>query len=360
MGRKPLAFDWIVAIIVLCLALFGLFLLLTISKQLFFQQLAFVTLGFLIMALLSRLDSSILWWFAPYGYALSVILLVTAYFGPQVRGATRWIFFLGVQLQPSEIVKPLVILALSKALCIYSPRSMKHFPIHFGLFLLPFLLVLRQPDLGSSIVYGAVWFAMLLSAGAPLGLFLATGPIVALLGPVVWRLLAEYQQARILTFLNPALDPHGAGYNAIQAMIAVGSGQLFGRGLGRGTQSHMRFLPEFHTDFIFAALIEELGLVGGLLLLVGYGYLLWRVLLPLFGGRSRHPFFYTYSVGFFALLLSQMFINTGMNMGLLPITGITLPFVSYGGSSIISFSIGLGIIMAIRRGLQDAPPVAIG
>ena len=146
------------------------------------------------------------------------------------------------------------------------------------------------------------------------------------------------------------MDPKGAGYNALQAMIAVGSGQWFGRGLGRGTQSHLRFLPEFHTDFIFATLIEELGFLGGSLLLFGYAFLLYRIIAPVIRGVITDTRVFIYSFGLFAMLLSQIFINAGMNMGLIPITGITLPFVSYGGSSILSTAISFGILWAIAKG----------
>jgi rod shape determining protein RodA len=223
----------------------------------------------------------------------------------------------------------------------------------FGLFVIPFFLVFHQPDLGSSLVYGSFWSAMLLAAGLPVWFFASGAAIIGVLLPFIWTHLAVYQQSRVLTFLNPALDPKGAGYNALQAMIAVGSGQWFGRGLGRGTQSTLRFLPEFHTDFIFATLVEELGLLGGTLLLAGYAFLLYRIILPVIRGIVTDPRVFIYSFGLFAMLLSQIFINAGMNMGLIPITGITLPFVSYGGSSILSTAMAFGILWAIAKGNSE-------
>jgi rod shape determining protein RodA len=215
--------------------------------------------------------------------------------------------------------------------------------------MIPFFLVFRQPDLGSSIVYASFWSAMLLAGGLPVW-FLVTGVgLVAILLPFLWGHLAQYQKSRITTFLEPELDPKGAGYNALQSMIAVGSGQLFGRGLGRGTQSHLRFLPEFHTDFIFATLVEELGFFGGSLLIACYGILLLRVILPILHGIVTDARVFIFSFGLFAMLLTQIFINAGMNMGLIPITGITLPFVSYGGSSILSTAVSFGILWAIAR-----------
>ncbi len=188
---------------------------------------------------------------------------------------------------------------------------------------------------------------------------MAAGTFISLLLPFLWSHLASYQQSRILTFINPALDPKGAGYNALQSMIAVGSGQWWGRGLGRGTQSHLRFLPEFHTDFIFATLVEELGFLGGTLLLTGYAFLLYRIITPIFAGAVEDTRLFIYSFGLFAMLMSQIVINAGMNMGLFPITGITLPFVSYGGSSILSTAISFGILWALVRANRNGSGIAI-
>jgi rod shape determining protein RodA len=143
-------------------------------------------------------------------------------------------------------------------------------------------------------------------------------------------------------------------------MIAVGSGELFGRGLGRGTQSHLRFLPEYHTDFIFATLVEELGFIGGFLLLLGYAVLLWRILRPLLRGEVNDLFGFTYAAGLFGVLLAQIVINAGMNMGIIPVTGITLPFVSAGGSSLLSFAMSFGILWAFQRRRSESRSVAIG
>lgn len=340
--------DWLGTIVLLCIGFFGLFLLLTINQGLFLQQLGFFIFGFILLVIVSFIHPMILWWFAPIGYVVSVAFLIISYLGPSIRGTSRWIILGPVQLQPSEFVKPLLLLSFSWAISKYPPRELTYLPLHLVLFVVPFFLVLKQPDLGTGIVYASMWLAMMLAGGLPLKLFFTVLPLSALIVPGVWKLLAQYQRDRIYTFLNPALDPAGAGYNALQAMIAVGSGQLFGRGLGRGTQSHLRFLPEFHTDFIFATLVEELGFIGGALLILGYGVLLWRVILPLIRGVLTDVFPFVYTIGIFAMILTQLFINTGMNMGIIPITGITLPFVSYGGSSILSFCLSFGILWALR------------
>lgn len=307
----------------------------------------------------SRLDPAVLWWFAPIGYILGNVFLLLSYFGPSVRGATRWIMLGSAQLQPSELSKPLFLLAFSYFLAKYSPRKLQYIPMHVILICIPFILVFRQPDLGSGIVYGTFWLSMMLAAGLPVAII-----VIGLIGgsfafPALWMSLLPYQRQRISTFINPALDPGGAGYNALQAMIAVGSGQLFGRGLGRGTQSHLRFLPEHHTDFIFATLIEEFGLLGGILLLSFYGLLLTRIIMPLMG-TVKHTGVFIYSIGLFSMLLSQIFINVAMNMGLVPITGITLPFVSYGGSSILSLSIAFGLLWALSKDKVTDASIAIG
>lgn len=352
--------DWVILLSLLFLGLTGLFVLLTTSTGLFWQQLFFLVLGGLIIWFLSHLDTIILWWFAPYGYAISIILLIASYFGEPIRGASRWIVIGGAQLQPSEIVKPLLILAFARAIVSYSPRKWRWLPIHFLIFAIPFMLVFRQPDLGTSLVYASSWVAMLVAGGFPLILFILGGAVGILGFPVFWKALESYQKARIYTFLNPAIDPQGIGYNALQAMIAVGSGQFFGRGLGRGTQSHLRFLPEYHTDFIFATLVEELGFIGGLVLLCLYALLMWQLIKPYVRGALGNPFVFFYTTGLFGVLLTQVVINAGMNMGIIPVTGITLPFVSYGGSSILSLCVAFGFLLALRRQANDNGSIAIG
>ncbi len=359
MGRIIGTIDWVSAILILCLASFGLFLLLTINQTLFFQQFLYLAVAVLLFILISHIDPILLWWIAPAGYVGSILFLLLSYLGPAVRGAQRWIMVAGVQIQPSELIKPLLILAFARFMAQYPPRNLRYMFMHIALFALPFLLVFKQPDLGSSLVYAGFWLSMLLAGGFPVGLFTLGIFAGSLLLPFVWRVLAVYQRNRILTFFNPALDPKGAGYNAIQAMIAVGSGQLFGRGLGRGTQSHLRFLPEFHTDFIFATLIEELGFIGGCLLFLGYGLLLWRIIAPLLKGEVSDIFPFVYSVGLFATLLSQVFIHAGMNMGLIPITGITLPFISAGGSSLLSLAVSFGFLWALQRSKSVSGAIAI-
>ena len=359
MGRITAHFDWVAFFLLLCLFSFGLFLLLTLGVNIFWQQLLFVLVAILLLIVFSRLDFALLWWVAPFGYIAGCLFLALSYLGPSIRGATRWIMIGGIQLQPSELAKPLFLLAFSYFMHKYSPRNLKNFPLHLVLFIVPFLLVYRQPDLGSSIIYGLAWLAMMLAGGLSVGAVIAAIVAGAFSLPFLWSILLPYQKDRIITFLDPAHDPGGAGYNALQAMIAVGSGQWIGRGLGRGTQSHLRFLPEHHTDFIFATLIEELGFLGGVVLLALYAGLLIRVIMPLIKPRTGHPGFFTFTLGLFSMLLSQIFINAAMNMGIIPITGITLPFVSYGGSSLLSWAMCFGLLWALGRGKSEASTIAI-
>lgn len=360
MGKIFSAIDWVDLLILAFLSTFSIFLLLTISPALFQQQLFFIVIGVMLAVIVSSIDSGLLVWFAPWGYLLSIILLFLSYLSPAIRGAHRWIFIGSVQLQPSEIDKPFLLLAFSWVLVYLPPRSFKNVLIHLLLFAFVFLLVFRQPDLGSAIVFGVFWTAMMIAAGFPIKVFAGIVIALTLFLPGIWGVLHEYQRTRIITFLNPGLDPKGAGYNALQAMIAVGSGKLTGLGLGRGTQSHLRFLPEFHTDFIFATLVEEFGFFGGTILLASYALLLWRIIRPLLTGIVQNLFVFVYAVGLFTMLLTQIVINSGMNMGIIPITGITLPLVSYGGSSILSLFISFGLLWSFRRQKSPESQIAIG
>lgn len=347
MGRYLHHLDIGLTLFLLGIGCFGLGIILTIQTDLFFQQALFFFVGLVLLILAASMDSSIFYALAPFSYIIGIIFLAFSYLGPTIRGATRWIMIGNNQLQPSEFVKPLMLLGFSYFMSKYPPRTMKNIVLHIVFFLIPFLLIFRQPDLGSSLVYTIMWGAMLIAGGLPLPILAVSGVLAALATPFFWHALAPYQQSRILTFLTPGADPAGEGYNALQSMIAVGSGQLFGKGLGLGTQSHLRFLPEYHTDFIFGTLVEELGFVGGVLLLMLYAAVLWRIITPFLRQEITSSFVFIYVVGLLFMMLSQIGINTGMNMGILPITGITLPLVSYGGSSLLSVCTSFGIFMSL-------------
>lgn len=352
MGRYIRSIDVTTVITIILIGSVGLFLLLTTDTPLFFQQLTFLVVGFLLMVLLSNIDSLVLRWFAPFGYILANILLLFPFMSSAIRGAHRWVLIGGVQLQPSELVKPLLLLSYAYFIRTYPPKKFPIILFHVLLFLIPFFLVFSQPDLGSSIIYLAMWLSMMVFGGLPLPFVAMVFLICPLAVPLVWRMLAQYQKMRIMSFLNPTLDPEGVGYNALQSMIAVGSGMVFGRGLGLGTQSHLRFLPEYHTDFAFASLVEELGLGGGVFLLGLYGILLWKLILPYIRKVEEDAIQSLYTIGLFSLIACQVIVNVGMNMGIIPVTGITLPFVSYGGSSILGLMASFGLLWGLRTNLK--------
>jgi len=352
MGKLFQHLDVRLTLLLIAVGCFGLGIIFTVNAGLFSQQLVFFLLGIVLLIIASCLDSMVLYAFSPLFYMIGTVFLSFSYMGPTIRGARRWILVFGSQLQPSELVKPFLLLGFSYFIAKYPPRTLKNICIQTGLFFIPFFLIFRQPDLGSSIVYFFMWIAMLVAGGLPLGIFFGGVISFVVSVPLLWHVLADYQKNRILTFLSPNNDPSGTGYNALQSMIAVGSGQIFGKGLGLGTQSHLRFLPEYHTDFIFGTLVEELGFVGGAFLLFLYVLILLSICMPFLKQRIQSPFIFIFTSGLLYMMLSQITINTGMNMGIVPITGITLPLVSYGGSSLLSVLTSFGLFMALKAQSQ--------
>jgi rod shape determining protein RodA len=289
-------------------------------------------------------------------YLLDVGLLVASkVLGTGVGGTARWVTILGLQFQFSEIAKILTIVVLANWLVSRQDRLGSLGTLVGGLLLVAPLmaLVLVQPDLGTSLVFGAIVLGMLFLAGASmrwLGAFIGLG-LAAL--PFVWNfVLRDYQKQRLLSFLDPGSDPLGAGYHLIQSQIAVGNGGLLGRGLTNGTQSQLDFLPVQTTDFVFAILSEELGFIGGVVVFLLFMALLWRILR--LGWRSEDPFGLAVAAGMASMLLFQLLVNVGMVIGIMPITGIPLPFITHGGASLISIAIGLGILQSIN--LRQAKP----
>ena len=337
----------------LLLVLLGLLVLFSVAPDELIRQIGFTLLGLVLFFLLSRTDYRLWQPLYPWLYGLSLgLLLLTWFFGHTSRGATRWLALGSWQIQTAEIIKPLLILALAGWLTRVSAWKLPPiFSLLIGL-LVPLILVFKQPDLGSSLIILSAGLGQLFAAGFPVFLMLITSIGLGISAPLLWHLLRDYQRLRLLTFLNPQADPLKSGYNAIQAMIAVGSGQLWGRGLGHGTQSHLKFLPERHTDFIFAALTEELGFAGALLVLILFLILLTKILLIARSAPDR--FGYLVCIGVFASLFTQVFINLGMNLGLMPVTGITLPFLSSGGSSLLATFISLGLVASVAA--RARPP----
>jgi len=283
-------------------------------------------------------------------YAIQLGLLgITLAFGGGVGGASRWVSIFGLQFQFSELAKVLMIVVLANYLGSRVGRLGSLWAM-VGAGVLagpPFILVLLQPDLGTALVFGAILVATLFMSGASLR-WLGVAAVAALAAlPFVWTyVLADYQKARLTSFLNPLADIQGAGYQLYQAQIAIGAGGWFGVGLTNGTQNALGLLPVQDTDFVFAILAEELGFVGALVVLGLFVALLWRILVS--GWRSKDPFGTIFACGVAAMLLFQLFVNVGMVIGIMPITGIPLPFVSHGGASLISIALALGILQSIN------------
>lgn len=344
-------FDFYLFLPAIFLLGFGVGIIASVAPENLAAHLLYLLFALLFFLLFSFLDLEILLPFSPIIYLSCLAFLLLPFLvGTVTRGAVRWIPVAGLTIQPSEIVKPFLALL---AAWYWSKKefSLKHLLI-FGLLFLPFLfLIFLQPDLGSTLVVLSIFMGIILVAGIKFKQVLLFMLIILLLIPFSWLFLKDYQKGRIVHFLNPSSDPLGKGYNAIQAKIAVGSGGLFGRGIGRGTQSHLAFLPERYTDFIFASTAEELGLVGASLVLLLYLFLLLKIL-QISRETEERPLFLL-AMGLFFSLTFQIIVNIGMNIGLFPITGVTLPLISYGGSSLLATMISLGFLERVSQGKKE-------
>jgi rod shape determining protein RodA len=283
-----------------------------------------------------------------YGLQLGLLILTLA-IGDGVGGSARWVSIGPLTFQFSEIAKILMIIVLAAYVTARQDRLNSLLTILGACVLVgpPLLLVMLQPDLGTSLVFGAILAGMLWMSGASLRWLAVLGVGVVAMVPVAWTyLLQSYQKQRLLQFLDSNPDIQGAGYQLHQAQIAVGSGGLFGKGLTNGTQTQGDFLPVQATDFVFATLSEELGFIGGTLLFVLFVLLLWRVLVA--GWRSRDAFGTLFAAGVASMIVFQLVVNVGMVLGVMPITGIPLPFVTHGGASLVSMAAGLGILQSIN------------
>lgn len=337
------SFDWVILICVLIISGFGAAIISSVAHEVLLSQIVFYILGLGLFLLFSRIDYRVYTSLSKVIYIAAIVLFsITLLLGLESRGAIRWIPIGPFRLQFSEIFKPLLIVSFATLLTRYEKWNVKRYLMSLIWIAVPLFLVFRQPDLGSTMIYAVSFLVMLLASGTSLTYLLISVLGLGLTLPLVWRFLAEYQKNRILSFISPHVDPLGASYNSIQALITVGSGMFWGRGLGRGTQSHLSFLPERHTDFVFASLSEEMGFVGAVILLSVYFFLIWRVFSVASQVESKLPKLICVGIG--VMLLSQVFINVGMNIGIVPVTGITLPLVSYGGSSVLATMIALGMV----------------
>ncbi|MED5444407.1 MAG: rod shape-determining protein RodA [Pseudomonadota bacterium] len=357
---RRLHLDLPLLVLVLLTAAYGLVVLYSAldGDSVAFQgQLSRLAVAFVMMLIVAQLDIAMLQRWAPVLYGLGIVMLVLVLLvGVQAKGAQRWLGVPGLpRFQPSELMKLAVPLMVASSLADRPlPPTGKTVAWVLALIVAPALLIALQPDLGTAILVAAAGFAVLLLSG----LFWRWVLLAGLLGlaalPGLWMVMRDYQRQRVLTLLDPESDPLGAGWNIIQSKIAIGSGGLFGKGLFEGTQSHLNFLPESHTDFILAVLAEELGFLGVLGLLTLYFLLLTRGLY--IATQGRDTFARLLAGGLTLTFFTYLFVNVAMVSGLAPVVGVPLPLVSYGGTSALTLLAGFGVLMAVAT--QPKPVAA--
>lgn len=393
-------FDWGLLLVALILSVIGIFLIYSAKHYtanvaesgVYLKQIVWLFLGGCACAIVFFIP---LRFYEVFSYVLYLFavgsLLVILTIGSSKMGAARWFSLGGLNIQPSEFAKIAIVFALSRYL-VYSKRSIysfRWFAVVMGMALLPALLILKQPDLGTSLVFFAVLISILFWTGVPiLYLFLIVSPFLSLIcafhwvawalfflllifllyrlrlnflfsvgfllcnlafgmiTPLVWNKLHDYQKDRIIIFLDPGKDPQGAGYQIIQSKIAIGSGSLLGKGYLEGTQTKLAFLPHQHTDFVFSVLGEEFGVLGTLVLLGLFSFLIIKGII--IANKTRNTFSSNVALGITSILAFQVLVNIGMTVGFLPVTGLPLPFVSYGGSSMVLSWILVGLLLAIH------------
>ena len=305
-------------------------------------------IALVVMWFVSRLPPQKLMNFAIPLYVFAIILLVAVFlFGIKVNGAKRWLSLGFTRIQPSEIMKIAMPLMLAWYFQKYEATlKLKHYLIAALLLFIPFALIAKQPDLGTALLVGSAGFYVIFFAGLPwkviAGLLVAAGSAA----PILWGMMHDYQQKRILTLIDPTTDPLGSGYHIIQSTIAIGSGGTFGKGYLNGTQTHLEFIPEKHTDFIFAVYSEEWGLLGNVVLVFLYTLLIGRGMMIASGAPTLFSRLLAGAItlGFF----TYAFINMGMVSGILPVVGVPLPFMSYGGTAMVILFLGIGMLMSIQ------------
>lgn len=358
---RNLKIDWILFFATLPIVFSGLITMRALGAgnplaggdYFFSRQIIWIVASFGIFFIFSFID----WRFLRKGEILLLLFFTSVFalaslliFGKVVRGATSWFDLYFFSIEPIDPIKLVVILVLAKY---FSRRHIeiahiRHIIISGIYVVIPAFLCFLQPDFGSALIISIIWLGMIMVSGVSKKHLLLVFILVAILFSVSWFFVLEpYQKARVVTFFNPLKDARGAGYNALQSMIAVGSGQIFGKGIGYGSQSRLGFLPENETDFIFASFAEEWGLVGVFFIFLFYGIVVWRILRNAFMGESN--FEVLFGIGLAILIMAHFIVNVGMNIGLMPITGVNLSFMSYGGTHMLVVYAGLGMLMGMRR-----------
>ena len=346
-------FDWVLVGIVALLILYGVIMIYSANQNqadlqnLWRVQLTRAGIGLVLLMLIAAFDYR---YFASLHKLLYVVMLafLTTLFivAEFTAGTLRWLDFRLFPVQPSEIAKIVVIIVTAKVLADRDGEMNKLRNLLLSLIVVipPMVLIYLQPDLGTTIILGVVWLIMALMAGVHLFHVGLLGLATVIVSPIVWLTMAEYQRGRVLLFLDPKSDP-GSYYNIEQALISIGSGGILGKGFSIGTQNQLHFLRVRHTDFIFSVIGEELGLLGALLLFTLIILLVWRIMRA--ADLTGDPFGRLICIGVASLIFFQSFVNLGVNLGLLPVTGTPLPFVSYGGSSLIAFLIAIGLVQSV-------------
>lgn len=349
-------FDWILVLPILALLGIGVLAVYSATydvgkgispwaiRQISWAALALIAMGGAFAVDHRRLER---WAYPIYGVSIVLLFLVPV-FGSFGGGARRWIDLGVFSIQPSELAKVALLLVLAHYFHRVTPLQgygLRELCYPVCLVALPAGLVVAEPNLGTATVLGLVFLSMTFTAGIRLRILLTAAAVGLGILPVLWQHLKPYQRERVLSFLHPDADPLGAGYHMIQSKITVGSGMLWGKGFLQGTQNRLDFLPEKHTDFVFAVLAEEWGFIGATAVLALYGILLARLLL--IAWRARDRFGSLLATGTASIIFWQLFINIGMNLGILPVVGVPLPLLSYGGSSLFTIMLALGLALSV-------------
>ena len=341
--------DPILLLLTCILFAYALLAMLSASPERLGNQLINTAVALVVMRVLASVSPQRLMHLAPPIFVAGVLLLIcVALFGDISKGARRWLNIGFMRIQPSELMKISAPLMLAWYFQRYEAHlRLRDFGIAAVLLMIPTALIARQPDLGTAILVFAAGFYIIFFAGLPWKIIIGFAVAALASAPVAWTLLHDYQRHRILTLIDPETDPLGKGFHIIQSTIAIGSGGFFGKGWGQGTQTQLEFLPERHTDFIFAVLSEELGLLGNLFLLTIYALLIGRGLMI---AANAATLFSRLMAGAISMIFfTYAFVNMGMVSGILPVVGVPLPFMSYGGTALVTLSVGIGILMSIHR-----------
>jgi len=325
-------------------------------KTYYIRQIYWLVLGFGVFFLFSTIGHKKLVKYSYLIYILGVlVLLAVLIMGHVGMGARRWIAFGGLRIQPSEVFKFIWVIFLARLYLDFGRKKHGMLDIlkKFIWVIPPFTLVFLQPDLGTAGTFLVIWGMLLLVIGIKRVTFLIIVISLVLAAPVLWSQMKPYQKKRVVTFLNPEKDPFGSGYHVIQSKIAIGSGGLTGKGFLKGTQSHLKFIPERHTDFIFSVIAEEFGLVGSLVIICLFMFMLIRIMR--ISLNAKEPAGKLICIGVSSFIFFQFYVNVAMTAGMMPVVGIPMPLVSYGGSSLLTFMSMLGLVNGVAMRRFDDP-----